>query len=516
MGRKSSGPFSTELKGRGTTAIKLMKFLFRTLSLAVAIASAAPLVSAGQPNRPAVQPASTYAKAPAAAPATTAILPSQDIQAQVSAAAPGTTFLLKAGIHRLRSIVPKDGQTFVGETGAILSGARVLTTFSRAGEAWVALNQTQQGPAIGNTDEVCRADAPRCGYPEDLFINGEALQHVESLAAGGPGKWYFDYPADKIYFWDDPTAKTVETSVTAAAFGGPATGVTIRHLVIEKYASPTQQATVSLGVRWLLEDCELRSNHSAAVANGANSVSRRNFVHHNGGLGLQGDGENVVIEDNEIAYNNYAGYNPYWGAGGAKWVYTTNLVVRGNFAHHNGGPGLWTDINNVFTLYENNIVEDNERGGIFHEISYDATIRRNTARRNGTGRAFPSWTTGAGIEIVGSPNVEVYENVLEDNWQGITALDDHRGTGTRGPWTVVNLHVHDNTITSRVSEKGAGRTGLVDTSGTAAFSAKANNRFRQNTYTLGANAQYFMWMGADYNESGWRSFGLDASSTFQR
>ena len=126
------------------------------------------------------------------------------------------------------------------------------------------------------------------------------------------------------------------------------------------------------------------------------------------------------------------------------------MVVRGNFSHHNRGPGLWTDINNIHTLYENNTVEDNERGGIFHEISYDATIRNNTSRRNGTGKDFPYWTTGAGIEIVSSRNVEVHGNTLEDNWQGITGLDDHRGTGNAGPYTLINLNVHDNVVTSRV------------------------------------------------------------------
>ena len=74
----------------------------------------------------------------------------------------------------------------------------------------------------------------------------------------------------------------------------------------------------------------------------------------------------------------------FWAAGGSKWVHTTNLIVRGNFSHHNDGPGLWTDINNIYSRYENNVVEDHRRGGIFHEISYDAVMRTNTLRRNGT------------------------------------------------------------------------------------------------------------------------------------
>ena len=61
------------------------------------------------------------------------ISPGDDIQARVDAAPPGTTFLLTAGVHRMHSIVPKNGDVFTGEPGAVLSGARLLTTAARSG-----------------------------------------------------------------------------------------------------------------------------------------------------------------------------------------------------------------------------------------------------------------------------------------------------------------------------------------------------------------------------------------------
>ena len=223
--------------------------------------------------------------------------------------------------------------------------------------------------------------------------------------------------------------------------------MTIQNLIVEKYASPTASAAVNLGdspygaENWIVTGSEVRWNHGAGIGQDSNTIARNNYVHHNCGFGFVGAGTGVVVEGNEIAYNNImagstktCGYESFWGAGGSKWVWTTNLIVRGNFSHHNDGPGLWTDINNIYTLYENNIIEDNVRGGIFHEISYDATIRNNTIRRNGTGKDYPWWTTGAGIEIVSSRNVEVYGNTLVDNWQGITGLNDHRGTGNHGAW----------------------------------------------------------------------------------
>ena len=168
-------------------------------------------------------------------------------------------------------------------------------------------------------------------------------------------------------------------------------------------------------------------------------------------------------------------------------------------------------------MYEGNLVEDNEQSGIFHEISFDAVIRNNTARRNGTARYFPGWTSGAGIKVTTSSNVEIYGNTLVDNWQGITGLEDHRVVRVgSGGWALKNLYVHLNTVTTTLNVSGGGRSGVIDNAGQGAFSASANNRYDFNTYYLGANPRYFMWLGADRDEAQWRSYGHDVNGTIQR
>jgi len=464
------------------------------------------------------------------------ILPGQSIQAIVDGHPAGTTFLLKAGVHRMQTITPRTGDTFSGEMNGTtrlttLSGARLLTGWTADGARWYVSGQTQGGTPQVRAEDACRPTHSRCSYAEDLFFDNVMKYHEDVLAEVGPGEWFFDYGADRIYVGDNPAGHSVETSVTPALFNqSSADDVTLQNLIIEKYASPTATAAVNLGYSpygaddWVVTGSEVRWNHGAGIGLDTKTAARGNYVHHNCGFGFVGAGTGVVVESNEIAYNNIAagsstttcGYNAYWGAGGSKWVWTTNLIVRGNFSHHNDGPGLWTDINNIHTVYENNVIEDNTRGGIFHEISYDATIRNNTLRRNGTAKDYAWWTTGAGIEIVSSRNVEVYGNTVVDNWQGITGLNDHRGSGNFGDYTLTNLNVHDNTITSRVTDAGAGRTGVVETAGTEAFSAAANNRFQRNTYVLGTNAKYFMWNAADHSEFAWQSFGQDAAGSFQR
>jgi parallel beta-helix repeat protein len=435
------------------------------------------------------------------------IYPGQNIQQVVNSYPWGTTFVLKSGVHRMQTITPRTGDRFYGEWGSVLSGARQLTSFSRSGAYWYASGQTQQGSVIQGAQ--CDSGYPRCAYPEDLYFDGVPLRHVDNIGAVGPGTFYFDYNADRIYFYDDPTWRTVEASVTPYAFGGWATDVLISGLIIEKYAGT--DAAVGGGTRWTLQYSEVRLNHYAGVGTGDGTWVANNSIHHNGSFGIIGAGNYAVVENNEISYNNYARFFPYWGSGGTKFVYTYGLTVRGNYSHHNGGPGLWTDIGNIYTLYENNTVEDNERGGIFHELSYDATIRYNTARRNGTPRPWPYWTTGAGIEILDAPNVEVHGNVLEDNWQGITGLDDHRGSGQYGPYTLRNLYVHDNYIASRFVVPGGGRTGILDMDGYTAY-IYGNNRFERNQYVLGnPNGQYFMWFG-ERTQYEWQNYGNDVGS----
>jgi hypothetical protein len=107
----------------------------------------------------------------------------------------------------------------------------------------------------------------------------------------------------------------------------------------------------------------------------------------------------VLIEGNEIAFGNWRfASDPGFESGGTKFVKTDSLIVRNNYVHDNGGPGIWTDIDNVHVLIENNRVEANAREGIVHEIGYSAVIRNNSVTGNGTGDPYrgQGWLWNAG------------------------------------------------------------------------------------------------------------------------
>ena len=170
----------------------------------------------------------------------------------------------------------------------------------------------------------------------------------------------------------------VEQAHAPSILRSAARGVTVRGLVVEKAANEAQRAAIDNegGGGWAIEDNEVRYNHGVGIR-GDSSTVRGNVVHHNGQLGLSGHGDGSLVEGNEIAWNNTAGYQCLWECGGTKWAETRGLVVRGNWSHDNHGPGMWTDINNVDVLYEDNVVTGNQGYGILHEISYRATIRGN-------------------------------------------------------------------------------------------------------------------------------------------
>jgi parallel beta-helix repeat protein len=355
-----------------------------------------------------------------------AVFPGESIQAAVDAYPVGTTFVIKAGVHRRQSVMPKDGDVFVGESGAVLSG-----------------------------------------------------EGVTEFAFGGKG----------------------------------AEGVTIRGLVIEKYASELQAGVVrnvSGSYDWLIEGNEIRFNQGIGVKSASGWRIVGNYIHHNEQLGLGGAGSNMVIDGNEIAFNNAEKtVNPFWGGGGAKWVHSTGLVVRNNYVHDNYGPGLWTDGYNVNTLYEGNIVVGNWHAGIKHEVSCDAVIRNNTVEGNGFGN--DGWVAGAGILIANSPDVQVYGNTVRYNNDGIGGVHADR-TVSDSPCPVVlkNLSVHDNVIAMNV-----GQTGVVTNTSDPVFSDQWNNRFDHNTYVLGSGDQYYRWAGATVTTDQWKAYGQDPHSIWK-
>jgi parallel beta-helix repeat protein len=433
----------------------------------------------------------------------------QSIQAAVDANPAGTTFLLQAGVYRMQPITPKSNDTFTGQNGTILSGARVLTGWTQSGSTWTVGGQTQNQDFYGQCDDT----HPLCVQPEDLFIDGVLIAPVATAGAVVAGTWFFDHSASTITIGVDPAGHAVETSVTPKAFDGLADNVTVQNMTIQMYATELQNGTIQAGPlpggspdggsNWLLQDLTVKLNHGVGIAMGNGTVVRRVHALQNGNLGISGtSASGGVVDSSEIAGNNTVGVEQGWSAGGAKWAGDyNNLVVQNTSVHDNNGPGLWADESDYNTTFINNTVTNNSAAGIFVEISYKALVANNIVTNNGLAVA-PGWLWGSGIQIAASSDVEVTGNTLQGNRNGISGIQQNRGSGTMGLHLVQNLNVHGNTVSL-----GAGGTGIVTDTGDTSVFTSMNNHFVNNTWTNATVTWPFAWNNVWNTQTQWTATG---------
>ena len=329
------------------------------------------------------------------------------------------------------------------------------------------------------------------------------------------GTWHQQsvVPKDGMTFAGEAGAILDGDNTTVKAFSGTASRVTIRNLIVQNYNTPLQAGAIqgdwTASLHWLVEYCEIRTNHAAGLYATDSMIARNNYIHHNGQIGILGKGNGALFTGNEVSYNNTGGNDPDWEAGGMKFLYSTGLRFADNYVHDNYGPGIWFDGYNNGNLIEGNRVVHNQDAGIFYEISYNAVIRNNTVTGNGGNGSIAR----AGILVSASSGVEVYGNTLSDNSNGVIGLQANRGTAPAqydaGPLVVQNLYVHDNLISMN-----RGLTGLVDQVGDGGIFTR-NNRFDHNTYSVSLLSRPFTGQGGSLTTAQWQAAGFDLTSIFQ-
>jgi hypothetical protein len=469
------------------------------------------------------------------------VAPADDLQRAIDTYPARTTFCLEAGVHRLVHARPKDGQRFIGRgLDTILSGARILAAAdaSRDGAGrWYWAGQTQQSAPHG---VLIRSGFPAARpnegdrYSEELFVTASGdprdpprrYQRVLGFAELGPGRWYLDEDANRIYMTDDPARLgLIETSVASTAISAPArlerANVVIQNLVVEKYASGAQQAAVggSGATDWDFRSVTVRYNHGAGVELGPGTIIEHCKIHHMGQIGLLGGGDATtrptVLRDTEVADNRTLSFDPDWETGGAKFTrsFGQGMIVENSWFHDNSGGGLWFDIDNYNVVIRSNRFEDNQRWGVFYEVSRQARIYLNEVLGTTNGpEGFVD--KGAGILVSNSADVDIYQNLLRDNDNGIFINEDGKATRWAQDTYREGLpHIHDVDIHENDIGMRRGVTGMrVENGDPNGYWQPSNVRFADNTYRVDATAERFIGVDNNlYRFHEWDALGNDGN-----
>jgi parallel beta-helix repeat protein len=500
---------------------------------------------------------------------TVKLKPGDDVVSIVNAHGAATTYVFASGIYRLTgSINPHDGDTFSGPCGsppcagrasAILNGSQLISpVFNATYRYWSVRGRTQALPQAIYDRRQCEPGWEGCYLPEDLYFTDKITQAVTvkhrletatlpALPEMAAGDWYFDDSSHAIYMKDDPADFIVETGVAEAAFrrwdasqngGSKANDVTIRGLTIEKFANPLTKGAIGccgtgngdpkFGINYTLQDNEIRYNHSTGIKANFGWRMHGNFIHHNGTFGINASPGNatlasgIVIEDNEIAYNNVDSHTDRkWGGGGNKSTESLGLIYRHNNVHDNFGAGLWTDISNRSTLFDGNTIRHNTGPGIMHEISWGATLVRNNRLLNNDYVHDVASRGGwdANLFSSSSSGVEAYCNTIRVDAAGGNAMivlasdrgaDSYRSPPDNAYRSQGNRFHHNTVFWDGIDANDWGLVGAVQYDASHRRELFTENSFDSNQYHIGSlAAAAFRWSGNRNHAETFNAFQSD-------
>ena len=355
--------------------------------------------------------------------------PLRTVSAALTRARAGATIVLRGGTYReALGTIDKTItlQPYPGET-AWLKGSIVVTGWRRNGSVWGHDGWSHAFCATcfhpGNIEKA----NPQAGLPDQVFVDGRPLRQVVQRRDLVPGTFMVDSGRKQLLVGDDPTGRTVEAVIRdrALTLVRGSEGSLIRGIAFAHY-SPT--AEPGLGGMVKADAGGLAFEHNtfafSAVKGlsiyGENARVADNTFVSNGMMGLETyKAHGLEVTGNRFANNNTEGFvqtGDVSEAAGAKIVTTRDVTIADNWFEDNRATGLWLDIDVVNATVVRNVMRNNERHGLYFEISTRALIASNAFLGNGV----------SGVGLADATGARVLNNTFVDNPVALLVQDDAR------------------------------------------------------------------------------------------
>ncbi|MBT4601842.1 MAG: WecB/TagA/CpsF family glycosyltransferase [Bacteroidetes Order II. Incertae sedis bacterium] len=277
-------------------------------------------------------------------------------------------------------------------------------------------------------------------YREMVIADGKVLKPVFNRSDVGPGTFFVDPISREILFQTSTNIPPIVELANRSRLFKPGARdqdcgvedspgwIEVRNITFRHAANPAQYGALCPGSQGSV----FRNVHVEWTNGvGIRLVGRQHSItasssNHNGQAGINGTCSDCSLLQTETSYNNWRGHDPFWEAGGGKWIGSNNMVVRNLIAKGNDGPGIWFDGDNRDISVTHSLLDSNLVAGVFLELNstpalIDHVTVQNT-RRDG-------WS-GAGILVQATHGITITNSKIMDNdGAGIWFRADERGPG---------------------------------------------------------------------------------------
>lgn len=240
-----------------------------------------------------------------------------------------------------------------------------------------------------------------CGQ---VFVDGKRMREVPYRAEVEAGHWFYDSADDRIYVGfpeGGPVGKEVEITTRRRIFAPRKRGlgyITVQGFVMEHCGNqyPTnfwsevkwgQKGAIGIeaGHHWIIRRNVVRYAKTFAIDAGyvdqnsdpklaiSNNIIEENYIVDNGSAGiLSNRSKKLIIRGNVISNNNTMRFFELkrWEQAGIKCHHFTNGYIHHNYIADNQLTyGIWLDNQFADSRISHNVIVNNDRAGIFLEMS---------------------------------------------------------------------------------------------------------------------------------------------------